>query len=193
MRESTRSRILAAARESFTRHGVRRTTMDDVAAAAGVTRTTVYRYFGDRRELIRAALEDVLDRVSDVVEALDRTQNPSVDAYLAAIGETLTSLPAGLGGAFDELAAIDPAGHESLRAAQRATIRTLFDHLYGIAEKEGRIRPGLDRRVVEVLFWETIIGLLEHPVLRNAGLGPGEVYRTVTAVLVHGLLVPGAP
>ena len=54
--------ILDAAERCFERRGVRRTTVDDVAAEAGVSRVTVYRQVGNRDELVRAVLLRVTDR-----------------------------------------------------------------------------------------------------------------------------------
>lgn len=48
--------ILSAARHCFARYGASRTTMGDVARTAGVSRPTLYRYFGDRDELLVSVL-----------------------------------------------------------------------------------------------------------------------------------------
>ncbi|MEQ3549906.1 TetR/AcrR family transcriptional regulator [Pseudonocardia nematodicida] len=50
--EEARRRLVGAAEECFLDYGVRRTTMDDVARRAGVSRPTVYRYFSDRDALV---------------------------------------------------------------------------------------------------------------------------------------------
>lgn len=50
--EEARRRLVEAAEGCFLDFGVRRTTMDDVARRAGVSRPTVYRYFSDRDALI---------------------------------------------------------------------------------------------------------------------------------------------
>lgn len=47
-----RTRIFKAALGCFSRYGLRRTTMDDVAIAAGVSRKTVYNYFTNKSALI---------------------------------------------------------------------------------------------------------------------------------------------
>jgi AcrR family transcriptional regulator len=54
-----RSSILAAAEKCFARFGIMKTTMEDVARAANLSRATVYRYFADRDSLI---LESVVRR-----------------------------------------------------------------------------------------------------------------------------------
>jgi AcrR family transcriptional regulator len=53
-----RERILCAAARLVDEHGVDRVSMDDVAAAAGVGKGTLYRRFGDRWTLLRALIEE---------------------------------------------------------------------------------------------------------------------------------------
>ncbi|MFV2177609.1 TetR/AcrR family transcriptional regulator [Actinomadura sp. LOL_016] len=48
--------ILEAAESCFERFGIAKTTMDDVAKVAEVSRGTVYRYFADRESLILASI-----------------------------------------------------------------------------------------------------------------------------------------
>jgi TetR/AcrR family acrAB operon transcriptional repressor len=57
--EQTRQRILAAARRRFASHGVTRTSLQDIATAAGVTRGAVYWHFASKRALFRTMREQV--------------------------------------------------------------------------------------------------------------------------------------
>jgi AcrR family transcriptional regulator len=50
--DDARERILAAAERCIARHGIRKTTMDDIASEAGLSRPSVYRYFADRNDLL---------------------------------------------------------------------------------------------------------------------------------------------
>jgi AcrR family transcriptional regulator len=50
--DDARERILAAAERCIDRHGIRKTTMDDVANEVGLSRPSVYRYFADRDDLL---------------------------------------------------------------------------------------------------------------------------------------------
>ena len=44
--------ILDAALVEFDRHGIRKVALDDVARRAGVSRTTIYRRFANRDDLV---------------------------------------------------------------------------------------------------------------------------------------------
>ena len=54
--------ILDAAEDCFVTAGVRRTTMEDIAAAAGVSRITVYRRAGNRDQIVLAVLVRITAR-----------------------------------------------------------------------------------------------------------------------------------
>lgn len=70
----TDTAILEAAIEQFALTGIRRTSTDDIARAAGINRATLYRRFGTREQLLAAAylheagrvLEQLTQRVPEV-------------------------------------------------------------------------------------------------------------------------------
>lgn len=76
--------ILDAAVVEFQRHGFRRVALDDVARRAGVSRTTIYRRFANRDELVSA----VIDRENavlfvDIADELKR-RRPQSNYYVEA-------------------------------------------------------------------------------------------------------------
>lgn len=60
---------MRAAAHAFAEHGFTGTSMEDVAAAAGITRLVVYRHFSTKEQLYVAVLEGVLDRLRDEVRS----------------------------------------------------------------------------------------------------------------------------
>jgi AcrR family transcriptional regulator len=54
MRGDEREKVLAAARDVFSRQGLEGATIEAIAEAAGVGTATVYRQFGDKKGLLRA-------------------------------------------------------------------------------------------------------------------------------------------
>lgn len=67
--EITRQRIIDAAREVFLSRGVSRTSMEQIATKAGLTRGAIYWYFSNKTDLFSALREQVLlpliDRMDD--------------------------------------------------------------------------------------------------------------------------------
>lgn len=66
----TRARILDGAAEALVRFGLAKTTVEDIASAAGVGRATVYRWFeGGRDDVLDALVARELDALADEVLA----------------------------------------------------------------------------------------------------------------------------
>jgi AcrR family transcriptional regulator len=54
---ATKSAVLAAARERMAEHGYSATTMEQIAADAGVAVQTVYKHFGSKAAIVKACIE----------------------------------------------------------------------------------------------------------------------------------------
>ena len=90
-----RRAILDAARGQFLQHGYLGTSMDDVAALAGVSKQTVYKHFGDKRtmfvELLTSDMGNADTTVAALGEAVPGSQDLETDlrafarAYLQAV------------------------------------------------------------------------------------------------------------
>lgn len=76
--------ILDAAVIEFERHGFRRVALDDVARRAGVSRTTIYRRFANRDELVAAVIErENIALFADIAEEIKRAE-PQSNYYVEA-------------------------------------------------------------------------------------------------------------
>ncbi len=77
----TTDRVLNAAVQCFHEKGVNKTNMEDVAKAAKMARSTLYRYFKDRDELVISVIErEAMQLVGDILPKLQRYQ--SLEDYL---------------------------------------------------------------------------------------------------------------
>jgi TetR/AcrR family transcriptional repressor of nem operon len=62
---ATRNRVLDAATELVFEHGVAATTLDDVRAAANVSKGQLYHYFADKDDLVHAVIDRTIQQVLD--------------------------------------------------------------------------------------------------------------------------------
>lgn len=89
MPDASTEAILDAALVEFDRHGIRRVALDDVARRAGVSRTTIYRRFANRDDLVAAVMDRENARLfTDIAAELKGARpqsNPYVEAFTAAI------------------------------------------------------------------------------------------------------------
>ena len=80
-RAERRDVILEGAAEAFARTGYAATSMEDIAAASGITKLIVYRHFDSKEQLYRAVLQRVFDRcASEFVAGYNERLGPGVGA-----------------------------------------------------------------------------------------------------------------
>ena len=98
-------RVLSVALEVFGRYGFRKTSMDEVARSADISRQGLYLYFASKEALFRAAVRQELDTalgeacrcLDEEGAALDRRVVAALDAWLGRyVGSMLASDISGL-------------------------------------------------------------------------------------------------
>jgi AcrR family transcriptional regulator len=85
-RAERREQLLAAATQAFARTGFTATSLDDIAAQAGISRVLLYRHFDSKTDLYRAVLDRAIRRLTAAVGTRDYTA-ASIDALLGAAAE----------------------------------------------------------------------------------------------------------
>lgn len=82
--DATAEAILDAALVEFDRHGIRKVALDDVARRAGVSRTTIYRRFANRDDLVAAVMDRENARLFADIAAELTTARPQSNIYVEA-------------------------------------------------------------------------------------------------------------
>lgn len=85
-RAERREQILSAATRAFGRAGFAATSLDDVAAEAGISRVILYRHFDSKTDMYRAVLDRACSRLAETV-GTDDFGDSSVPALVRAAAE----------------------------------------------------------------------------------------------------------
>jgi AcrR family transcriptional regulator len=160
---NTRRALVDAAARLFTDRGVDATTMDDIARAAGMSRTSVFNYFGYKEMIL---CEIGARYVQEVAGPLLQDMDRPAEAIFADVADSLSAL-----------AAREPA---LIAAVARETT-----HPDPIRRRQAQDTMGYPAVVNVLLDRFAAIGALRHPELR-------ESYANQIVDLVSGTLVRGA-
>jgi TetR/AcrR family transcriptional regulator of autoinduction and epiphytic fitness len=184
--------ILQGAMQEFLRHGYAGTSMDKVAATAGVSKPTVYSYFQDKEGLFRALVAYVAQSRCQKVMGEGHLQGPPKEVIrrlaTSAITEGLQDteyqdfvrLVAGESGRFPQLA------QAFLENLTKPSLDQLTEYLQahpelGLADPEATAR---------ILLGSTVFFLLTQGLLHGDQIMPMDPQRLVDG-LMH-LLMPGS-
>ena len=156
--EQTRARhadLVAAACQLVETTGFHGLALENVAAAAGVTRRTVYNQFGSKLGLLEAILDRVAERghVADLTAAVEIPDCAVALRALLNAHRQLWSSERLLLRRLLGLAAVDPETAATIAAREKRR-REPWAILVGRLAAAGRLRPGFDEeRAVTVLMF----------------------------------------
>ncbi len=152
--DRARQRLITAAEACVDRYGVAKTTVEDVALAAGVSRATAYRYVSGRDEVILAVLMRELGRLA---ERIRQRSARSTDVRATVITEILYAVRSVRRN--DKLLALlapDRLGLPTITGAHEAVWEFCSTRLLPLvegAQARGLIGAGVDARdLVEFLL-----------------------------------------
>jgi len=166
--DERRAMILGEARRLFGLHGYAATRLDDIAAAAEVTKPIVYRHFDSKKALYLALLAKHADDLPTFFEGLDRdSPDRSTDLLVRAILERWLDYVRENQHAWSMLFR-DTTGDEEIQAARRGVSLRARQVLAGfIAGQAGSRLPADQVEPTAELLTSGLAGLvlwwIDHP------------------------------
>lgn len=140
MIEETRGKLIDAARAAFGRLGYAETSMDDLTAAAGLTRGALYHHFGDKKGLLRAVVTTMDAEMDLRLNAASATP----DLWAGFVARCRLHLQAALEPDMQRIVLKDAPtflGADYLETSRRACLKSLAERL-SVMMATGVIRPG---------------------------------------------------
>ena len=139
--DTTRAEIARAAIRSFLRNGFDGTTVDDIAAAAGISRRTYFRYFGSKDESLLSGMQEVGILVADALRRVPASVPPITalrDAFLE-VEASLAEFP-DRQRALGKMLRTNPRVHGALMLVQLEWVEDLTEVLVGRHGGEEHVR-----------------------------------------------------
>jgi len=184
-----REQLLDAIERCFDQYGIRKTTLADVAQAAGVSRTTVYRYFSDRQELVdEVFLRNIARQWHTITQRLKSVE--TLDTWLVESmllfqqrfkNDEIVNLYIRAGGMMDGLVV-------ALSAPGLNTVIEHFDALFVKAQLEGKLAPGLTREDIAEWIHRTNHSLVALPSKRIERRQ--DLRRWLSSQICGGMVLP---
>jgi AcrR family transcriptional regulator len=180
-------RVLDSALKELARVGLERLSVPEVAALAGVNKTSVYRRWATKQDLVRAALAHSMGHVHDVP---DTGALASDLAALAGVVAAFITSPKGMG----VVRTVFADGHS---AAMKAQVASMWQEAGGdlprvVVERaiaRGELSPGAD---VELLLF-TIAGALLHRIFIEREATDPAWRERLAQLVIHGASPRGKP
>jgi AcrR family transcriptional regulator len=196
---STREAVIAAAARLFAEKGYAATSIDEIAAAAGVSRATVFTSVGGKAKLLKTALDVAIVGDDEPIALPDRPRSKAIRAepdprkYLALYAELVTEIDGRLAGIHEAVrgAADVDSKARALWESHLAQHRRGAANVIGDLTRKGGIRPDLDPESAADIVWLLGPGAY-HMLVHRRGWSPSHFQAWLTETFISQLLAVGA-
>ncbi len=185
LREDTRRSILEAAEDLLVEDGYERFSMRRLASRCGYTAPTIYHYFGDKRRLIDAVLEDGFRRILDRLRQVPRSEDPAeavraqLDAFVRFSLENPTHY---------RLLSL-PRPYEAPPPASEAAAREQLESPLAALLRDGRLRASSVDQAVQCL-WVVLHGVISLRTTSPDAAWTENLESFALDTLLRGLIAP---
>lgn len=189
MIDEPRERLLDAAEEKFRRHGYKRTTIDDVTAAAGTGKGSLYLHFESKQEIYLAVVRRTLERfVARAAKAL-QSSAPVPQRMQQLIRLTVDHYGK------DELLHASLFGSDLVEgevsrmaaAVQRERMIALLEQALIAGQREGAVRANIDPAAAAAILFEIGWAIVRAELEGEAALPLDRALMTLNEIIGLGL------
>jgi AcrR family transcriptional regulator len=195
--QSTREAVIAAAGRLFAERGYAATSIEEIAAAAGVSRATVFTSVGGKSKLLKTALDVAIVGDDEPIPLPDRPRSRAIRAepdprkYLALYAELVTEIDGRLAGIHEAVRGAAGADRDAraLWETHLAQHRQGAANVIGDLARKGGIRKDLDPETAADIVWLLGPGTYQMLVHRR-GWSPDRFREWLTETYITQLLPP---
>ena len=187
--DSTRQRIVDAARSHFFNHGFRSVTMDDLANELGISKKTLYAHFPGKTDLLEAVLAN---KFASVESSLKQATGAHPHDFPAALHDLLAS-------ARRELDEIKPPFVRDIRQKaphvfkvierrRAALIQRYFGKLFVEGQRAGMVRKDVPANLMIEILLAMIQAIMNPAKMEELGMVPKEGFAGIIKIVLEGAL-----
>ncbi len=166
IRDFRRDQIIETSRQLFGERGTTEVSMDEIAAYAGVARSTVYVYFANRDELLRACVQSMYDQLSETFAVIFEDDSSPLDrlrAVLCGVLGRIDENPAFFRLAMATQSTAGASGSEAVGGALMMIgldMIRLLDDIIARGMESGLFRADLDKERAVTIIGQQMYGAL---------------------------------
>lgn len=182
-RAELKERIIATATEAFTTKGIKSITMDDIAAALGISKRTLYEVFVDKESLLKDCILTVqAERDRYLQEVYEQSHNV-LEAILAVFQKSIEMFHKTNKRFFEDIKKYPKVYNMMKERSESDSEKTMSFFMLGV--EQGIFRSDVNFAIVNLLVREQFDVLLNTDVCNEYSFI--EVYESIMFTYIRGI------
>jgi AcrR family transcriptional regulator len=188
-----REHIFGAASELFFQFGFSKVTTDEIAASAGISKKTLYKYFESKEVLFAEVIGRTVREVAEEFEAILEDGKADFPGKLHRLIELqaaqLSRIRQPL---INDVQRNFPALWKQVEEERRTRLEAYLGQLFSEGVKQGVFRPDIDSKMLEMVYMSAITGIINPENLARIPYSAQEATGAIMRIIFTGVLTDKA-
>ncbi len=183
----TPKQIIHAASELFFTHGYRRVTVDEVAAALGISKKTLYKHFASKEDLLLAVMETFYAEIQAEIDTLHA--DPSLDfqarfnGFVQLLGQKMSQI----GPPQQDIRIHAPDVWRRVEELRQQVVLGELHRLIAEGQNNNAFRSEIDPALHTALLTIWMQAAANSDILAQHSVSASDVLRTILDIYLHGI------
>jgi AcrR family transcriptional regulator len=179
---------MQTASAQFSKLGYGKVTIDEIAAALGISKKTIYKYFAGKEELYNETARMHLAEIKEKFDALVNDKRLAFPEKLAKGIRIVAAKLLEVGAFLKDNAATLPGSHARIMRLRGEIVIGFFTKLFREGVRLGFVRQSIKEDAFLLILITLLQNLFTPDVLARSPFSPLEMFQTVARILLEGLL-----
>lgn len=181
-----KKQIIATGKDLFWKHGFKRVTIEEICAAANVSKMTYYKYFSNKMELVKAIMEKLMNDTLSQYRAIMDSNVPFTEKIEMQLQMKMEGT-ADISSEFmdDLMIHGEPEMVEYMNQVRQQVLGIVYKD-YMVAQEKGEIRKDVKPEFI-IYFLNHIYEMLKDENLLKMYRDPNELAMELTRFFFYGI------
>ncbi len=183
----TKTNILSAAEDMFMQHGYSKVTMEEIASGLGISKKTLYKFFPNKKELLKELMirrqSEFMDHIEEIWKREDLDFVGKFRNTLDFLGERSSKT-----NKLQDVRRIAPDIWKEIIDFRRGKSFERIRRLFEAGFETGIFRNDIDKDIVILVYTNAVESIVNPEALSELPCTAGQAIETISKIIFEGIL-----
>lgn len=182
-----RDKIIDAAKKRFFQYGLRKVTMDEIAADLAISKKTLYKHFDSKELIAGAVMQTFQEEITEMVERTKRDISDPIERFERCVLEASQKRSKMNNIFLTDIKRDIPALWKEIEAFRETAIVSHMGDILQEGIKKGKIRRDINTKIATSIYLGAIQTIMQPDVLAKNEFSANEAFENISKIFLEGV------
>jgi len=182
-----REKIVMKAEEMFLQHGYSKVTMEEIASNLGMSKKTLYKFFGNKKEVLRSLMTERQCEIMARIDEIWKSDNLGFIGKYRAMVDYISERSSRIH-KFEDLQKSEPELWKEMHDFKKGMILEKARECFDAGFESGILRKDIDRSIVVMAYLNAVESIVNPEVLAELPCTGGQAFEAISKIIFEGIL-----